>query len=89
MTTARFLVVLDADSTLIRNEVIELIPRLHGHGVGGSRSSARACSSTLTRHAARAPVPPVARLGWVTTARFLVVLDADSTLIRNEVIELI
>lgn len=32
---------------------------------------------------------PVARLDGVTAARFLVVLDADSTLIRNEVIELL
>jgi len=32
---------------------------------------------------------PVARLDGVTSARFLVVLDADSTLIRNEVIELL
>lgn len=31
----------------------------------------------------------VARLDSVTSARFLVVLDADSTLIRNEVIELL
>lgn len=35
------------------------------------------------------PAPPIDRLGGVTAARFLVVLDADSTLIRNEVIELI
>ncbi len=33
--------------------------------------------------------PVIARLDGVTAARFLVVLDADSTLIRNEVIELI
>jgi len=34
-------------------------------------------------------VRAVARLEAVTSARFLVVLDADSTLIRNEVIELL
>ena len=55
-----------------------------------SPSSARACTSTPD-HAGAGAVARGASVGGMPapSARFLVVLDADSTLIRNEVIELL